>query len=131
MKYGSRQSVQPKIRHLALLDDCACAFEELSLRRTKNTIISDHGSFYCSCRMKLPVIKPYYMTIFLSFPKYLLELWINIKNFRPLLNIRHILSEPRHDKTCFYHMRTTNEKISLRIRAVWSASLLFTYIGTC
>ena len=28
MKYGSRQRVQPKVRHLALLDSCACAFEE-------------------------------------------------------------------------------------------------------
>ena len=28
MKYGSRQRVRPKIRHLASLDGCACAFEE-------------------------------------------------------------------------------------------------------
>ena len=28
MKYGSRQRIQPKIRHLAPLDGCACAFEE-------------------------------------------------------------------------------------------------------
>ena len=28
MKYGSRRRVQPKIRHLAPLDCCACAFEE-------------------------------------------------------------------------------------------------------
>ena len=28
MKYGSRQRVQPKIRHLTALDGCACAFEE-------------------------------------------------------------------------------------------------------
>ena len=28
MKYGSRQRVQPKIRHLAPLDDCAWEFEE-------------------------------------------------------------------------------------------------------
>ena len=26
--YGSRRRVQPKIRHLAPLDDCACTFEE-------------------------------------------------------------------------------------------------------
>ena len=28
MKYGSRRRVQPKIRHLAPLDGCACAFGE-------------------------------------------------------------------------------------------------------
>ena len=28
MKYGSRRRVQQKIRHLAPLDGCACAFEE-------------------------------------------------------------------------------------------------------
>ena len=28
MKYGSRRSVQPKIRQLVPLDSCACAFEE-------------------------------------------------------------------------------------------------------
>ena len=27
MKYGSRRRGQPKIRHLAPLDGCACAFE--------------------------------------------------------------------------------------------------------
>ena len=34
--------------------------------------------------------------------------------------------EPRHEKTCFCHMRITKVQISLRIRAVWSAPLLFT-----
>ena len=28
MKYASRRRVRPKLRHLALLDGCACAFEE-------------------------------------------------------------------------------------------------------
>ena len=28
LKYGSRQRVQPKIRHIAPLDGCACTFEE-------------------------------------------------------------------------------------------------------
>ena len=28
MKFGSRRRVQPKIRHLALLEGCACTFEE-------------------------------------------------------------------------------------------------------
>ena len=27
IKYGSRRRVRPKIRHLAQLDDCPCAFE--------------------------------------------------------------------------------------------------------
>ena len=30
MKYGSRRRIWQKIRHLALLDGCACTFEELS-----------------------------------------------------------------------------------------------------
>ena len=39
----------------------------------------------------------------------------------PLICITY---EPRHEKTCFCHMRTTKAQISLRIRAVWSAPLL-------
>ena len=34
--------------------------------------------------------------------------------------------EPRHEKTCFCHVRTTKLQISLRICAVWSAPLLVT-----
>ena len=33
--------------------------------------------------------------------------------------------EPRHEKTCLCHMRTTKAQISLRNRAVRSAPLLF------
>ena len=33
--------------------------------------------------------------------------------------------EPRHEKPCFSYMRITKAQISLRIRAVWSAPLLF------
>ena len=44
MKYGSRQKVRPKISHLAALDGCACAFEGMSLRRTKSAKISWAGS---------------------------------------------------------------------------------------
>ena len=37
--------------------------------------------------------------------------------FSPLKQARkHILHEPRHDKTCFCYMRTTKAQISLRIR---------------
>ena len=43
-----------------------------------------------------------------------------------LLLILSVFSfEPYHDKTCFCQMRTTKAQISLRIRAVWSAPLLF------
>ena len=34
--------------------------------------------------------------------------------------------EPRREKTCLCHMRTTKTQIILRFCAVWSASLLFT-----
>ena len=44
--------------------------------------------------------------------------WCTGKQCRPL-------SEPRHEKTCFSHMRTTKVQISLCIRAGWSAPLLF------
>ena len=37
-----------------------------------------------------------------------------------------LVNEPRHEKTCFSHMRTTKVQISLCIHAVWSAPLLFT-----
>ena len=37
----------------------------------------------------------------------------------------HQMSEPRHQKACFCHMRTTKAQISLRIHAVCSAPLLF------
>ena len=33
--------------------------------------------------------------------------------------------EPRHEQTCLWHMRTTKAQISLRIRTVWLAPLLF------
>ena len=36
----------------------------------------------------------------------------------PLLKVRSEANEPRHEKTCFCHMRTTKAQISLRIRAV-------------
>ena len=35
------------------------------------------------------------------------------------------LNEPHREKTCLCHMQTTKAQISLRIRAVWSAPLLF------
>ena len=34
--------------------------------------------------------------------------------------------EPRHEKTCLCHMRTTKAQISLHIYTVWSAPFLFT-----
>ena len=46
------------------------------------------------------------------------------------LEPRHRKNEPRHEKTCFCHMRTTKAQISLRIRAVWSAPL-FSLPGEC
>ena len=44
MKNGSRRRVRPKIRHLAPLDGCACAFEEWVYWRWKRVIISWDGS---------------------------------------------------------------------------------------
>ena len=41
------------------------------------------------------------------------------RNQLPLFLVRWL--EPRHEKTCFFHMRTTKEQISLHIGAVWSA----------
>ena len=35
---------------------------------------------------------------------------------------------PRRDKTCFGGLRTTQAQTSLRIRAVWSAPLLFAFM---
>ena len=35
------------------------------------------------------------------------------------------INEPRHEKTCLWHMRTTKVQINLRILAVWIAPLLF------
>ena len=37
----------------------------------------------------------------------------------------YLVNEPHHEKTCLCHMRTTKAQIRLRIRAVWSAPLLF------
>ena len=42
-----------------------------------------------------------------------------------LHNLLRFTYKPRHEKTCLGHMRTTKAQINLRIRAVWSASLLF------
>ena len=44
MKYGSRWMLRPKIRHLAPLDSCTCAFEELVYGGRKSAIISWAGS---------------------------------------------------------------------------------------
>ena len=38
----------------------------------------------------------------------------------------HNTYEPRHEKTCLCKMQTTKAQISLRMRTVWSAPLLFT-----
>ena len=45
---------------------------------------------------------------------------------KTIFNIYNTINEPRHEKTCYCHMRTTKAQISLHIRAVWSAPLLFT-----
>ena len=37
----------------------------------------------------------------------------------------NMLLSQRHEKTCLCHMQTTKAQISLRIRAVWSATFLF------
>ena len=42
-----------------------------------------------------------------------------------LFRDHNVINEPHHDKTCFCYMQTTKAQISLRIRAVWSAPLLF------
>ena len=42
----------------------------------------------------------------------------------PRWSVERSRNEPRHDKTCFSHMRTIKAQISLRIRAVWSETLL-------
>ena len=45
-----------------------------------------------------------------------------------IISLLALTNEPHHKKTCFCHMRTTKAQISLadlRIRAVWSAPLLF------
>ena len=42
-----------------------------------------------------------------------------------LLELIYFLIEPHHGKTCFCLMRTAKAQISLHIRAVWSAHLLF------
>ena len=44
------------------------------------------------------------------------------KSFEEKLAVSY---EPRHEKTCFCHMRTTKMQISLRFHTVWSAPLLF------
>ena len=40
MKYGSRQRVQPKIRHLALLDGCTCTFEAFTEDEKYHSLMS-------------------------------------------------------------------------------------------
>ena len=71
--------------------------------------------------------------------KWFFECWIQVSSFSSVLkhfkeiekySFSKILHsgtrfEPRHEKTCFCHMRTTKAQISMHIRAVWSAPLLF------
>ena len=42
-----------------------------------------------------------------------------------LKRMHQLYIEPRHEKTCFSHMRTTKVQISLRTHTVWWAPLLF------
>ena len=42
----------------------------------------------------------------------------------------YLLIEPRHEKTCFLHMRTTKTQVSLRIRTVWSAPFFIRCLDT-
>ena len=48
-----------------------------------------------------------------------------VRGVQPMFN-RYYCNWVTSEKTCFSHMRTTKVQISLRIRAVWSAPLLFT-----
>ena len=83
-KYGSRQRVRPKIRHLAPLDGCAYTFKE-----DKNTIISWHGSFL----WPITTVNP--LRVRVTFTHFLTFLWetliffkktISSKNFDFFLN---------------------------------------------
>ena len=51
------------------------------------------------------------------FPRYMIT---NTSHF-----LHPIIFEPKHEKTCSCHMRTTEVQISLHIHAVWSAPSLF------
>ena len=51
--------------------------------------------------------------------------WIKHVGNRIRTGLIYDIIEPHHEKTCLCHMRTTKAQISLRIRAVWSAPLLF------
>ena len=60
IKYGSRRRVWPKIRYLAPLDGCACAFEEWIYRGQKSAIISWAGSYIYLISVRCIVKTIYY-----------------------------------------------------------------------
>ena len=96
------------------LGGCACAFEESVYggRRVpySHEIISMEITWY-----------PWLCHLSAIFKLFIWSTW----NFRCPWIHKATPNEPRHEKTCVSHMRTTKVQISLCIRAVWSAPLLF------
>ena len=101
-----------------------------ALRETPNSIpvhslmLSSH-LFFCLPLLLAPFTVP--CRIVFAMPEDL-EMWPYHLSFRFFTMVRRSSCtpvEPRHEKTCSCHMRTTKAQISLRIRAVWSAPLLF------
>ena len=83
IKHGSRRRVRPKIRHLAPLDGCACAFEEWVYGRRTVTVI-------------LPWISCWW--VFVSVEN-TLHFIVCSQSFIEIISANKIIYEPPHDKT--------------------------------
>ena len=107
-------------------------------------VLSWGGSFVClmTCKIRIRfrifiLLKnvnniKYFWLFFVNPSKVLEETKKNIKNIKNYnwkfwrkTNESYKTNEPCHEKTCLWQMRTTKAQISLPIRAVWSAPLLF------
>ena len=101
---------------------CVFAFRQCSLliwwkkdvEHSRSVFINNH---FQSCTLQHQFWKVWAVLLVQWSPKLKRNDWVNTDD--------NYIIEPRHEKTCLCHMRTTKAQISLRIRAVWSAPLLF------
>ena len=87
--------------------------------------------YHCNSKMWKRLINWEYLRILIQLNVTCISIFrfveLQLKSFVFLwhFNTAPCTNEPRHEKTCLCHMRTTKTQISLSIRAVWSAPLLF------
>ena len=111
-----KRSIKSKICYIQVFTFIKCLFSYLSIYGQmfhtifENLILREFNILKTFAHIEFTYIK--FPTSCISIPA---NKSTNIK----------LWNEPRREKTCLCHMRTTKAQISLHIHAVWSALLLF------